>query len=82
MKRPLKKQDLIHLVGALLALLPCCRSALAGSLEADFAQPPPHFQTLVNYLDPEAARKFIALTYEKYYAQFPMHFGSTIDRAF
>ena len=26
---------------------------------------------LVDYLDPEAVKKFIALTYEKYYARFP-----------
>ncbi len=37
---------------------------------------------LVNYLDPEAARKFIVLTYEKYYAALQKHFGSTIDSAF
>ena len=37
---------------------------------------------LVDYLDPEAVRKFIELTYEKYYAAFPEHFGKTIDSAF
>jgi len=37
---------------------------------------------LVDYLDPEAVRKFIALTYEKYYQTFPEHFGKTIDSAF
>jgi hypothetical protein len=37
---------------------------------------------LVDYLDPEAVGKFITLTYEKYYARFPEHFGKTIDSAF
>jgi hypothetical protein len=37
---------------------------------------------LVDYLDPEAVRKFIRLTYEKYYERFPQHFGRTIDSAF
>ncbi len=37
---------------------------------------------LVDYLDPEAVRKFISLTYEKYYEKFPQHFGRTIDSAF
>ena len=37
---------------------------------------------LVNYLDPTAVRRFITLTYEKYYGRFGAHFGSTIDSAF
>ncbi|OHB85327.1 MAG: hypothetical protein A2V98_16360 [Planctomycetes bacterium RBG_16_64_12] len=37
---------------------------------------------LVDYLDPESVRKFIALTYEKYYEKLPEHFGKTIDSAF
>jgi hypothetical protein len=37
---------------------------------------------LVDYLDPEAVGRFISLTYEKYYARFPEHFGTTIDSAF
>jgi hypothetical protein len=37
---------------------------------------------LVDYLDPEAVRKFVALTYEQYYRAFPEHFGKTIDSAF
>ncbi len=37
---------------------------------------------LVDYLDPEAVKRFIGLTYEKYYARFPEHFGRTIDSAF
>lgn len=37
---------------------------------------------LVDYLDPEAVAKFIALTYQQYYDRFPRHFGTTIDRAF
>ena len=36
----------------------------------------------VDYLDPEAVEKFIELTYEKFYAAFPQHFGTTIDSAF
>ena len=37
---------------------------------------------LVDYLDPDAVRKFVELTYEKYYQTFPEHFGKTIDSAF
>jgi hypothetical protein len=37
---------------------------------------------LVNYLDPQAVQRFITLTYQAYYDQFPTHFGTTIDSAF
>ena len=37
---------------------------------------------LVDYLDPEAVKKFVSLTYEQYYRAFPEHFGKTIDSAF
>lgn len=37
---------------------------------------------LVDYLDPEAVKRFIELTYQKYYEKFPEHFGKTIDAAF
>ena len=37
---------------------------------------------LVDYLDPDAVREFIALTYEKYHGRLAQHFGSTIDSAF
>jgi hypothetical protein len=37
---------------------------------------------LVDYLDPDAVRRFIGLTYEKYFEKFPQHFGQTIDSAF
>ncbi len=37
---------------------------------------------LVDYLDPEAVKKFVGLTYEQYYRTFPEHFGKTIDSAF
>ena len=37
---------------------------------------------LVDYLDPDAVRRFIGLTYEKYFEKFPQHFGRTIDSAF
>ncbi len=37
---------------------------------------------LVDYLDPEAVKKFVDLTYEQYYRAFPEHFGKTIDSAF
>ncbi len=37
---------------------------------------------LVDYLDPEAVKKFISLTYQAYYDKFPKHFGTTIDSAF
>ena len=31
---------------------------------------------------PSPVRKFVALTYDKYYEAFPEHFGKTIDSAF
>ncbi len=37
---------------------------------------------LVDYLDPEAVKRFVELTYQKYYDKFPEHFGKTIDSAF
>ncbi|MEI6809568.1 MAG: glycosyl hydrolase [bacterium] len=37
---------------------------------------------LVDYLDPEAVKRFIELTYQAYYDKFPAHFGTTIDSAF
>ena len=37
---------------------------------------------LVDYLDPDAVKRFIELTYERYYQKFPEHFGKTIDSAF
>ncbi|MBN1490696.1 MAG: hypothetical protein JXA69_12325 [Phycisphaerae bacterium] len=36
----------------------------------------------VDYLDPVAVERFIELTYERYYAKFGEHFGTTIDSAF
>lgn len=37
---------------------------------------------LVDYLDPDAVKRFIELTYQAYYDKFPAHFGTTIDSAF
>jgi len=37
---------------------------------------------LVDYLEPDAVRRFIELTYQAYYDKFPKHFGTTIDSAF
>ena len=37
---------------------------------------------LVDYLNPEAVKRFIELTYAQYHAAFPEHFGKTIDSAF
>ena len=37
---------------------------------------------LVDYLEPDAVKKFIELTYQAYYDKFPKHFGTTIDSAF
>lgn len=37
---------------------------------------------LVDYLDADAVKQFIGLTYERYYARFPEAFGTTIDSAF
>ena len=37
---------------------------------------------LVDYLEPESVKKYIALTYDKYFAAMSPHFGKTIDCAF
>ncbi len=37
---------------------------------------------LVNYLDPEAVKRFIGLTYEKYYVRFPRPVRLDADSAF
>lgn len=37
---------------------------------------------LVDYLDPDAIKRFIELTYQAYFDKFPAHFGTTIDSAF
>lgn len=37
---------------------------------------------LVDYLSPEAVKRFIELTYQTYHDAFPEHFGTTIDSAF
>ena len=36
----------------------------------------------VDVLEPEAVRKFISLTYDRFYQRFPRHFGSTIRMTF
>jgi hypothetical protein len=36
----------------------------------------------VDYLSPEAVRRFIELTYERFYQRLGKHFGTTIDSAF
>jgi hypothetical protein len=37
---------------------------------------------ICDYLDPEAADRFIEITHEAYYARFKEHFGTTIDSTF
>lgn len=37
---------------------------------------------LVDYLDPDAVRRFVELTHEEYFKRFPEHFSTTIDGAF
>jgi len=37
---------------------------------------------LVDYLDPDAVRRFVEMTHEEYFKRFPEHFGTTIDGAF
>ena len=37
---------------------------------------------LVDYLDPEAVKKFMGLTYDRFYERFPAHFGTTIRMSF
>ena len=37
---------------------------------------------LVDYLDPNAVKAFISLTYQAYHDAMPAHFGTTIDSAF
>lgn len=36
----------------------------------------------IDYLDPDAVKKFIQITHQQYYDRFPQHFGSTIQYAF
>ncbi|MBO5437647.1 MAG: hypothetical protein J6A23_08290 [Thermoguttaceae bacterium] len=36
----------------------------------------------VDNMDPDAMKKFLSLTYEKYYERFPEHFGTTIPVSF
>jgi hypothetical protein len=36
----------------------------------------------VDYLNPDSVRRFIELTYQRFYDRFPRHFGTTIDSAF
>ena len=36
----------------------------------------------VDYMNPDAVERFMSLTYDKYYEQFPDHFGSTITMSF
>jgi len=37
---------------------------------------------LVDYLDPEAVKKFLGLTFDRFYERFPSHFGTTIRMTF
>jgi hypothetical protein len=37
---------------------------------------------LVDYLDPDAVKRFVELTYQGYHDKFPSHFGTTIESAF
>jgi alpha-L-rhamnosidase/Domain of Unknown Function (DUF1080) len=37
---------------------------------------------LVDYLDPQAVKKFMGLTYDRFYERFPAHFGTTIRMTF
>jgi len=37
---------------------------------------------LVDFLEPEAVKKFLELTYEPFYKKFPEHFGTTIQMTF
>ena len=39
-------------------------------------------EPIVDYLDPDAGRKFIELTHERYYKRFGSHFGTTIVGTF
>lgn len=36
----------------------------------------------VDYLDPDAVKRFVAMTHEQYYRRFKEHFGTTIDGTF
>lgn len=36
----------------------------------------------VDYLNPDSVKRFIELTYQRFYDRFPKHFGATIDSAF
>jgi hypothetical protein len=42
----------------------------------------PNGEALVDYMDPDAVKKFISLTYEEYYKRFAPYFGTTIHQTF
>ncbi|MCC8424534.1 glycosyl hydrolase [Mucilaginibacter sp. UR6-11] len=42
----------------------------------------PNGEALVDYMDPDAVKKFISLTYEGYYQRFSAYFGTTIRQTF
>ena len=39
-------------------------------------------EAICDYLDPDAADRFIELTHQAYYGRFPSHFGTTIESTF
>jgi hypothetical protein len=42
----------------------------------------PNGEALVDYMDPDAVKKFIGLTYDEYYKRFGSYFGTTIQQTF
>jgi hypothetical protein len=42
----------------------------------------PNGEALVDYMDPDAVKKFISLTYNEYYKRFGSYFGTTIQQTF
>ena len=58
-----------------------CWNAPAGSWKVMFFVCEPQ-STFVDYLDPEAVKRWMTLTYEQFYKRFGRHFGTTIVQSF
>jgi hypothetical protein len=56
--------------------------APAGQWKIQTFTSQPNGEALVDYMDPDAVKKFIGLTYDEYYKRFGSYFGTTIQQTF
>ncbi|MES2376916.1 MAG: glycosyl hydrolase [Bacteroidota bacterium] len=56
--------------------------APAGKWKIQTFTSQPNGEALVDYMDPDAVKKFINLTYDEYYKRFGGYFGTTIQQTF